>query len=112
MNKLIISVALSAALASGSALAMNQGDAAAGKTKSAACAGCHGADGNSPAGSGFPRLAGQYADYIVQALKEYKSGGRNNPIMAGMVAGLKDDDMHDLAAYFASQSGLETLKPE
>ncbi|MCB1734190.1 MAG: cytochrome c [Gammaproteobacteria bacterium] len=113
MNKLMISVALSAALVSGNALAaLAVGDAAAGKTKSATCAGCHGADGNSAAGAGFPRLAGQYPDYLVQALKAYKSGERKNPIMSGFAAGLTDADINDLAAYFASQKGLEVLQGE
>lgn len=81
----------------------------AGKEKSTACAACHGAEGVS-ASSMFPTIAGQHADYIVHALKGYKSGARNNPIMQGSVAGLSEQDMADLAAYFASQTGLKTLK--
>ncbi|MCG6871309.1 MAG: cytochrome c [Gammaproteobacteria bacterium] len=81
------------------------GDAAAGKQKSQTCAGCHGPDGNSPTVQ-FPRIAGQYAGYLRQALKEYKSGERKNPIMVGMAAPLTEQDIEDLAAYFASQSGL------
>ena len=79
------------------------GDAAAGKAKSAACAGCHGADGNSMVPT-FPKLAGQHAAYLVSALKEYKSGARSNPIMKGQAAGLNDADMANLAAYYASQT--------
>ena len=56
-----------------------------------------------------PILAGQYADYIVRALKDYKSGDRQNAIMNGIAAGLSEKDMEDLAAYFSSQSGLTTL---
>ncbi len=85
-----------------------KGDAAAGQEKSAACAACHGADGNSQIPMN-PILAGQYADYIVRALMDYKSGARQNPIMAGMAAGLSKEDMEDLAAYFSSQQGLTTL---
>ena len=81
----------------------------AGKEKSMACAACHGAEGVS-ASPMFPTLAGQHADYIVHALKGYKTGARNNPIMQGSVAGLSEQDMIDLAAYFASQTGLKTLK--
>lgn len=88
--------------------AMAAGDAAAGKEKSAVCAGCHGEDGNSTITMN-PRLAGQYADYLVRALKDYKSGDRKNAIMNGIAAGLSDEDMKDLAAYFSSQSGLTTL---
>ena len=117
MSKLMISVvpavALAAALVSGNTMAaMAKGDAAAGKTKSATCAGCHGADGNSVAGAGFPILAGQYPDYLVQALKDYKSGQRKNPIMSGFAAGLTDDDINDLSAYFSSQKGLDVLPGE
>ncbi|MCP5230742.1 MAG: cytochrome c [Chromatiales bacterium] len=112
MNKLLISVALTAALASGNAMAINKGDAAAGKTKSVTCAGCHGADGNSAAGTGFPILAGQYPDYLAQALKDYKSGARKSPMMAGFAAGLSEEDIYDLSAYFASQTGVKMLPEE
>ncbi|WP_297527507.1 c-type cytochrome [Thiohalobacter sp.] len=81
------------------------GDANAGKTKAATCQACHGPDGNS-VDPQYPRLAGQYADYLVQALKDYKSGARNNPIMKGFAAGLSEQDMEDLAAYFSRQRGL------
>lgn len=84
------------------------GDAAAGKEKSSVCAACHGADGNSTIPMN-PILAGQYADYLVRALKDYKSGDRQNAIMNGIAAGLSEEDMEDLAAYFSSQSGLENL---
>jgi len=85
--------------------ALAAGDAASGKQKSQACAACHGADGNSPTGPDFPRLAGQHEDYLLRALRDYKSGGRKNPIMSGQVSGLSVQDMADLAAYFASQKG-------
>lgn len=82
------------------------GDAAAGKDKSTTCAACHGPDGNSPTPD-FPRLAGQHEDYLLRALHDYKLGNRKNPIMQGQVANLGEQDMADLAAWFASQSGLE-----
>ena len=88
-----------------SAQALAAGDADAGRQKSQVCAACHGADGNSPTGPDFPRLAGQRQDYLLKALHDYKSGARKNPIMAGQVANLKPEDMADLAAYFASQKG-------
>jgi cytochrome c553 len=81
------------------------GDATSGQQKSQACAACHGADGNAPTGPDFPRLAGQHYDYLLKALRDYKSGARKNPIMAGQVGGLSAQDMTDLAAYFASQAG-------
>ena len=86
------------------------GDIDAGKAKSAPCAACHGADGNSPIAA-FPILAGQYADYLVRALEDYKIGNRNNPIMAPLAAALSEQDREDLAAYFASQkSNLYTVE--
>ena len=80
------------------------GDAAAGKTKSAVCAGCHGADGNSLAPN-FPKLAGQHANYLLKQLREFKSGVRKDStgMMPGMVAALSEQDMADISAYFASQ---------
>ncbi|WP_341675079.1 cytochrome c [Niveibacterium sp. SC-1] len=87
--------------------ASHAGDVVRGKEKAAACAACHGADGNS-ASPMFPRLAGQHEDYITHALGEYKSGKRKDPIMSPNVAKLEKQDFEDLAAYFASQKGLAT----
>lgn len=84
-------------------------DPEAGKEKSRPCAACHGADGNSATGD-FPRLAGQHHDYLVKALKDYKSGARKNAIMAPQVANLTMRDIEDLAAYFSDQQGLVTRK--
>ena len=81
------------------------GDSAAGKEKSAPCQACHGPDGNSPSPA-FPNLAGQYEDYLLHALRQYKSGERKNAIMGGQVAALSDADLKNLAAYYASQKGL------
>lgn len=82
-----------------------KGNYEAGKAKSAACAACHGADGVSTVPS-FPILAGQNHDYLYHALKDYKSGKRKNPLMAGQVENLSDADMADLAIYFSKQKGL------
>jgi len=78
------------------------GNAAAGKNKSAVCAGCHGLDGNSAAPN-FPKLAGQDAQYAAKQLADFKSGARKDPIMAGMAAALSKKDMDDIGAYYASQ---------
>jgi cytochrome c553 len=78
------------------------GNIAEGKEKAQVCASCHGSDGNGD-NSSVPRLAGQYEDYIVQALKDYKSGARKNPVMSGFAAGLSEEDREDIAAYYASQ---------
>ena len=73
-----------------------------GKSKASSCASCHGEDGNSE-NSMFPRLAGQYESYLVRALSEYKSGARSNPMMMGFASTLSEEDMKDVAAYYASQ---------
>lgn len=78
------------------------GDAAAGATKAAACAACHGLDGNS-ADPQYPKLAGQHENYIARQLSLYKSGGRQNAIMLGFASTLSAQDMRDIGAYFASQ---------
>lgn len=85
-------------------------DLEAGKSKAAeACASCHGADGNSPAPN-FPKIGGQYRRYIAQALKDYKSGARKDPIMGGMAANLSNADIENLAFYYSSQPGSLTMK--
>jgi cytochrome c553 len=88
-----------------SAPAFAKGDAEAGKTKSATCPACHGPDGNAGIDPQYPRLAGQYADYIARALHEYKADGRKNPIMKGFAATLSDADIADLAAYYSTLPG-------
>lgn len=80
----------------------NAADIEAGKAKSAVCAACHGADGNS-ANAAWPSLAGQHATYIYKQLQDFKEGRRNDATMAGMVALLNDEDMKNVAAYFESQ---------
>ena len=79
------------------------GNPAAGQSKSAICVACHSVDGNSMVPT-FPKIAGQHADYMVKQLHDFKSGGRSDPTMLPMVAGLNDQDMADLAAYYASQT--------
>lgn len=109
-----LTISFLVALAFTSAPALASGDIEAGKQKSAACAACHGADGNATADGQYPRLAGQYADYIAQALHEYQDGTREHPalgirrgnaIMQGMAAPLTDQDIDNLAAYYASLPG-------
>ena len=96
---------VSIALLALSPAAFAAGDAAAGKAKSAVCAACHGPDGNKPIDANTPKLAGQHEDYLAKVLRDYRSGARANAIMAAQVATLKDQDIDDLAAYFASQKG-------
>lgn len=76
----------------------------AGKNKAAqVCAACHGLDGNGGADPSWPKLSGQIPEYIVTQLQRFKSGARANPIMQGMAAALSEQDMKDVAAYYASQ---------
>ncbi len=73
--------------------------------KAATCVACHGEGGISVAAN-WPSLAGQHKDYLVHALNEYKGGLRKDPIMGSQAIGLKPEEIRELAAYFASQSGL------
>ncbi|RUO19196.1 c-type cytochrome [Aliidiomarina haloalkalitolerans] len=97
--------------ASGAATAQAdvQGDAEAGQSKSVTCAACHGQTGTSPSGD-FPNIGGQGYKYLVKQLMDYRLGaqtngaeGRNNMLMASQVVNLSDQDIHDLAAFYASQ---------
>lgn len=77
------------------------GDAAAGAKKTTTCIACHGKDGISIAPN-YPNLACQKEAYLVKALKDYKSGARNDPIMKPMAAPLSDADIENLAAYYST----------
>ena len=107
MKKYYVSLLLSCFFIN-SAFALT-GDAESGKNKSAMCAGCHGADGNSLAAI-YPKLAGQSAAYIAKQLADFKKGmtsggteGRVDPVMGGMSMALSPQDMADLAAYYSNQ---------
>lgn len=77
------------------------GDPVAGKAKAEqVCVTCHGLDGVG-IDSTYPVLAGQYADYLEKALKDYRSGARKNAIMAGFSATLTDEDIANVAAYYS-----------
>ena len=106
MKRLHAPLALALLLVAGAASA--KGDIEAGKAKSATCAACHGPDGNAGIDPQYPRLAGQYADYIARALHEYKSDERKNPIMKGFATTLSDADIDNLAAYYSSLPGKLT----
>jgi cytochrome c553 len=96
---LVFAVALPAAAAQGA------GDAEAGRQKASMCVGCHNIPGYRtafPSVYSVPKLDGQHAAYIIAALRAYKSGERKHPSMRAMAAGLSDQDMADLAAFYAS----------
>jgi len=105
MNKLVVSLLLTMGVA-GAAIAAEpiKGDAAAGQAKTAVCGACHNPDGNSLAPN-FPKLAGQDQRYLEKQLHDIKSGKRTVLEMTGMLAAFSDQDLADIAAYFASQKG-------
>jgi cytochrome c553 len=72
------------------------------------CAACHGEDGNKGMTPDTPRLGGQYYDYLVHSLKQYRAGKRENPLMSPMAKPLSDEDISNLAYYFSRQKGLIT----
>lgn len=80
-----------------------RGNAAAGAQKSQVCQACHGVDGNGVGDPQYPIIAGQYADYLEHTLRKYRDGRRKNAIMQGFASTLSDQDIRDLAAYFAAQ---------
>jgi len=91
----------------------NAADIAAGKAKAEAqCAACHAVEGNwnKTMDPSYPKLAGQHSDYLVNSLKQYQRGSRNNAIMVGMSAALSEKDIKDLSAFFASMDGDLYLK--
>lgn len=110
MKKAVTAIAFAALLAGmGTAQAqdgtpyLDGGDPDAGESLSQTCAACHGPDGNSPQAQ-WPNIAGQHAGYTYKQLKDFKAGEeRSNAQMTGMVADLSEEDMRDLAAYYASQ---------
>lgn len=99
MKKVFVAVAGSVLLFSAS-ISMAGGDAAAGKAKSAACAGCHGATGIS-VNPLWPNLAGQHDAYMTKQLKAFRDGTRSDPVMAGIAKPLSDADIENLSAYFS-----------
>jgi cytochrome c553 len=96
----IFSLVVIAVLSASSSIAF-AGDAAAGKSKAAACGACHGMNGVST-NDIWPNLAGQKAGYLMAQLKAFRDGQRKNPMMSPMAAPLSDADIDNLAAYYSS----------
>ncbi len=108
MKVLLASLAL--AMAVNTAHSLAAGDAAAGQSKVALCLACHGADGNS-INPEWPKLAGQHAAYTVKQLKNLQTDdGRSNVVMAPMIAGLSEQDMEDIAAYYETQAPTRRVR--
>jgi cytochrome c553 len=106
-----VSVALFTLVTATQALA--QGDAAAGAEKITVCLACHGQDGNMSQIANVPKIGGQNADYLLKQMNDIKSGVRAAPLMTGMLNNLNDQDMADVAAYYASQAAPQgAAEPE
>lgn len=100
--------AIAAALIAAPGLVLAKGNPAAGQQKAATCEACHGKDGKS-IDPNYPHLAGQHQSYLVKALTDYRAGRRKDVIMAGMAMNLTNQDIEDLAAWYASLDGLKDL---
>lgn len=97
-----------AMFAGAGALHAAEGDPARGKEKKSMCAGCHGIEGYKtafPEVYHVPKLGGQHAQYIISALHQYKAGARDFATMHAIASGLSDQDMADIAAYYANERG-------
>jgi len=88
--------------------AMAEGNAAAGKEKTATCESCHGKDGHGVDPT-YPVLAGQHESYLIKALSDYRSGRRKDPVMGSFAKPLSNQDIEDLAAWYSSLEGLKDL---
>lgn len=103
MKKSLLAISISFALFNISGAALAVGDINAGQGKSGSCASCHGEQGNSMMPL-FPKLAGQNEGYLVKQMQAFKDGSRVDSTMGAMVAGLTDQDMQDIAAFYAAQA--------
>lgn len=102
MKKTLLTFSLALACASIPPILHAEGDIHVGKEKAAACASCHGADGNSLVGT-FPKLAQQHVSYLAKELHAFKNGTRKDPMMSAMAMSLTDQDIEDIAAYYTEQ---------
>jgi cbb3-type cytochrome c oxidase subunit III len=100
----ITTVVISLLALAASGLALAEGDAAAGADKITVCLACHGQDGNASQLDNVPKIGGQNEGYLLKQMQDIKSGVRAAPLMTGMLNALTDQDLEDVAAYFASQS--------
>lgn len=110
MKKHLLALSMTLALANIPNISQAQGDIGAGKQKSASCSGCHGGDGNSMLPN-FPKLAEQHASYLAQQLQAFKDGVRKDPIMSPMTLALSEQDMADIAEYYAAQKISANAEP-
>jgi cytochrome c553 len=102
MKKKLLTLSLALAFTSTSGILHAEGNISSGKEKAAACVSCHGEHGNSLVSS-FPKLAQQHSSYLIKQLQSFKNGTRQNPMMSSIAKGLTDEDMVNIAAYYAEQ---------
>jgi cytochrome c553 len=102
MKKKLLALSLALAFTSTSGILHAEGSINAGKEKAASCISCHGDNGNSMV-STFPKLAQQHSSYLIKQLQAFKTGARKNPMMTAIASGLSNEDMADIAAYYAAQ---------
>jgi cytochrome c553 len=102
MKKELLALSLALAFTSTSGILHAEGSINAGKEKAASCISCHGDNGNSMV-STFPKLAQQHSSYLIKQLQAFKTGARKNPMMTAIASGLSDEDMADIAVYYAAQ---------
>lgn len=101
-----ITIAAAALFALGCGMQAMAADIEAGrKMGETQCAACHGKDGKTPIDPSYPKIAGQYPDYMVKVLGDYQTGARKNPIMGGIAKPLSKADIENVAAYFSSLPG-------
>ena len=93
----------SAGLPTGNVSAGEQLASAKGEATGQSCVDCHGSEGNAPIDATYPKLGGQYADYLGHALEQYRNGQRDHALMSSQARNLTDQQIADLAAYFSSR---------
>ena len=111
--RLLVGALAGLMVASAAAQAAETGNAAAGEKKTSMCKGCHGIAGYKtafPEVYSVPKIGGQHAAYIAKALHEYQSGNRSHPSMRAIAAGLSDQDIADLAAYYSGGPSKSAAK--
>jgi len=89
--------------------AIAAGNIAEGQNKSAVCHACHGADGKGTQPN-YPSLGGQQQNYLSKAMRDFRDGARQDPVMSSLAASLSDADIEDISAWYASQQGLTEIK--
>ncbi len=111
-TKNVVILASTLILAASASMGHAQGNAAAGESKVVVCGACHGATGNSAVAEN-PKLAGQNARYLLKQLQDIKSGARNVALMTGLLNNSSDQDLQDIAAFYAAQEKtLEGANPD